>query len=154
MICTCLLTTQVCFVLHINRNYYGCPVHTYFLVNVPSPKKAVNTISSKKTQPTALNSPKHDSNTALLVGGLVAINFIFPLILAINFIFPLILGISSSQMTNSIIFQRGGPGPPTQPCCALLPPLRSTHRFPMGRSLQRERQKFTRCCGLDFMGRS
>ena len=30
------------------------------------------------------------------------------------FIFPEILGISSSQLTNSIIFQRGGPGPPTR----------------------------------------
>ena len=30
-----------------------------------------------------------------------------------NFIFPLILGISSSQLTNSIIFQRGWLKPPT-----------------------------------------
>ena len=29
------------------------------------------------------------------------------------FIFPWILGMSSSHLTNSIIFQRGGPGPPT-----------------------------------------
>ena len=39
-----------------------------------------------------------------LVGGLVAIFSIF----------PEILGCSSSQLTNSIIFQRGGPGPPTR----------------------------------------
>jgi hypothetical protein len=31
-----------------------------------------------------------------------------------NFIFPIILGISSSQLTNSIIFQRGGEKPPTR----------------------------------------
>ena len=54
-------------------------------------------------------NPKHRYH--VLVGGLVAINFIF----------PLILGISSSQLTDSYFSGRGGPGPPTSVACSWDP---------------------------------